>query len=408
MNDQLELLEGRGLNHALWLWSPDWEPHAENDAFNFRHGPDPNHHADVASSDLMDVIQAYWARNTVRPTTLAQRTPPSVIPPASSEPSPLSEVVHWLYLIDVNLQAETVARIAASKYDLVVLDFIPSEINNTTYPIAEVVEQLHNVPHPKLVIAYIDIGQAEEYRTYWQTGWSLGNPEWIVGVDPDGWEGNFPVAYWWDEWQKIWLGQHGYLQAILEAGFDGVYLDWVEAYSDENIINFAKQDGVDPRQEMIWWVGDIAEFSRSQQPDFIIIAQNAAELARDEEYLDTIDAIAQEQVWFDGGADNDPPGDCPLPRTDAEVETEAYLQSLSPACRRVYEAYPDSTLHVSSEEYIRDLRLAQEKGEIILTVDYALEPDNVAWVYRTSRALGFVPFVSNRALNRYVQPWSSP
>jgi hypothetical protein len=37
-------------------------------------------------------------------------------------------------------------------------------------------------------------------------------------------------------------------------------------------------------------------------------------------------------------------------------------------------------------------------------VDYALEPENVAWVYETSRALGFVPFGGNRALDRYVAP----
>jgi hypothetical protein len=37
-------------------------------------------------------------------------------------------------------------------------------------------------------------------------------------------------------------------------------------------------------------------------------------------------------------------------------------------------------------------------------MNYALEPDNVAWVYETSRALAFVPFVSNRALGRYVEP----
>ena len=37
-------------------------------------------------------------------------------------------------------------------------------------------------------------------------------------------------------------------------------------------------------------------------------------------------------------------------------------------------------------------------------VDYALEPDNAAWVYEMSRGLGFVPFVGSRALDRYVEP----
>lgn len=37
------------------------------DAFNFRHGPDPSNHADVESSDLMNVIVAHWGRNTIDP-----------------------------------------------------------------------------------------------------------------------------------------------------------------------------------------------------------------------------------------------------------------------------------------------------------------------------------------------------
>jgi len=410
MDDQMDLFEQQGMNHALWSWDPSWAPWTEeNDAFNFRHGPDPDHHADVASSDLIDVISEYWRRNTIRPSSgvasPTSATPLTLSVPTEMSPSEarLADVSHWFYMINVNLEPEMLERIAASEYDMVVLDFILSEENNTDYPIAEVVAQLHNAPHPKLAIAYIDIGQAEEYRTYWHSDWSIGNPEWIVGADPDGWEGNFPVAYWYDEWREIWLGESGYLQAILDAGFDGVYLDWVEAYSDENVVAFAKENGADPLQEMIWWVGDIADFTRAQRADFMVIAQNAAELAEDDDYLAIIDAIAQEQVWFDGGADNDPPGDCPLPRTEAEVDSDAYRQSLSPLCRKQYDKYPDSTLHLSSEEYLHYLTLARDKGEIIFTVDYALEPDNVAWVYETSRALGFVPFVSNRGLDRYVE-----
>jgi endo-alpha-1,4-polygalactosaminidase (GH114 family) len=136
-----------------------------------------------------------------------------------------------------------------------------------------------------------------------------------------------------------------------------------------------------------------------------VIGQNAAELARSDEYVDIVDAIAQEQVWFDGGADNDPPGDCPLPATDAEIDTDPYYDSLSPACRRQYVEFPDSTLHVSSEEYLIDLRLAQNKGLIIFTVDYALDPDNITWVYQTSRGLDFIPFVGNRALDQYIEPF---
>jgi cysteinyl-tRNA synthetase len=397
------------MNHALWVCQPSWEPYTEEiHFFDFRYGPDPDNVTEIPN-DLMDVITRYWSRNTIRPSNFAETAnTDTTLAETDDKDSPanrhLTDVSHWLYLIDVNLEDDTIEQIIDSDYDMVVLDFIPSEANNTDYPMTDVVEQLHNAPHPKLVIAYIDIGQAEDFRTYWQPGWQVGNPEWIVGDDPDGWEGNYPVRFWWDEWQDIWLGSNGTLQAILDAGFDGIYLDWVEAYSDENVVAAAASEGIDPRQEMIWFVGDMAEFARNQNPEFIVIGQNAAELASSDEYVETIDAIAQEQIWFDGAADNDPPGDCPLPRTEADIDTEAYYQNLSPKCRQQYDNFPESTLHVSSEEYLQNLTLAKDKGLLIFTVDYALEPENVAWIYETSRGLGFVPFVGSRALNLYLDP----
>lgn len=316
----------------------------------------------------------------------------------------LREVTHWLYLIDTDLDPETVDHILTSAYDMVVVDFIPSEKGNTDYPMTDVVARLHCAETPKLVLAYIDIAQAEDFRTYWQSGWTVGDPEWITGDDPDGWEGDYPVAFWHDEWQDIWLGDRGYLQAILAAGFDGVYLDWVEAFSDEDIVDAAERDGVDPRQKMIAWIGDIARATRALNSGFIVIAQNAAELVTSEEYVAIIDGIAQEHVWFDGGADDEPPGDCPLPRTDADVDTRAYQEGLSAACRHQYDDFPDGTLHVSSEWYLRQLERARQKGLVVLTVDYALDPDNVSWIHHTSRSFGFVPFVGRRALDQYVEP----
>lgn len=321
---------------------------------------------------------------------------------------PLDEVTHWFYYLDVNLETETFEEVASSSYDMIVIDFIPSEVQNTDYPIADIIDRMHTAAHPKLVFAYIDIGQVEDYRTYWQDEWFEEPPEWIVGEDPDGWEGNYPVAFWYDEYRALWLDDDtGYLPQIVNAGFDGVYLDWVEAYSDERVMAFADADGVDPVREMIWWVQDIAEFTRARRPDFMVIAQNAAELARDDDYVDAIDAIAQEQVWFDGGADNDPPGDCPLPRTEAEIDTTAYYESLSGGCQRLYDEYPESTLHVSSEWYLDDLTYARDLGVTIFTVDYAVQPENIAWVYETARGYGFVPFVSTRALDVYLPPYEN-
>ncbi len=314
----------------------------------------------------------------------------------------LEDVTHWFYILDVNLDEAMIQTIEDSRYDLIVIDFIPSEENNTDFPIADVVERWQTAEHPKLVIAYIDIGQAESFRAYWQKDWEIGNPGWILGEDPDGWVENYPVAYWYDEYQEIWLGEDGTMNALLDAGFDGIYLDWIEAYDDEMVIAMAEDEGLDPIQEMIWWIGDLADFGRAQNPDFIVIAQNAADLAIIDSYAEIIDAIAQEQTWFDGGADNLPPGDCPLPETESDIDTAAYESSLSELCLNQYLEFPNSTLHVSSAWYLKQLLRAQRKGLTIFTVDYAIEEENIEWLYETSRAYGFIPFVSNRWLDQFV------
>lgn len=68
MNDLLDLFEQRSLNYALWEWHLSYPGQVENDAFAFMHGPDPNNHSNV-TSDLRDVIENYWSRNTQYPST---------------------------------------------------------------------------------------------------------------------------------------------------------------------------------------------------------------------------------------------------------------------------------------------------------------------------------------------------
>ena len=58
----------------------------------------------------------------------------------------------------------------------------------------------------------------------------LGN--YVIGyAENPEWEGNYKVKYWMDDWQAIIFGSSSsYLDKILAAGFDGVYLDIIEAF----------------------------------------------------------------------------------------------------------------------------------------------------------------------------------
>ncbi len=76
----------------------------------------------------------------------------------------------------------------------------------------------------------MSIGEAEDYRYYWNENWIANPPDWLAGENPD-WEGNYKVKYWYSEWQNIIYGNNSsYLKKIIDAGFDGVYLDIIDAY----------------------------------------------------------------------------------------------------------------------------------------------------------------------------------
>ncbi len=67
MRDQLGLFEQRGINYALWMWYPAWEPLAEGDHdFNFRLGKKPDNRQDT-QNNLLDIYEEFWGRNTIRP-----------------------------------------------------------------------------------------------------------------------------------------------------------------------------------------------------------------------------------------------------------------------------------------------------------------------------------------------------
>lgn len=67
MRDEMELFEQRGMNHAFWVWDPNWTPWSESvHGMNYHFGPDPENVTSV-ENDLLDVILEFWRLNTVRP-----------------------------------------------------------------------------------------------------------------------------------------------------------------------------------------------------------------------------------------------------------------------------------------------------------------------------------------------------
>lgn len=325
---------------------------------------------------------------------------------AADERPGLSSVRNWLLLLNNDLDEDVVGKIAASDHDMVVVDHVSSQPGTDAGKSVRVVRQMQERGDGgrRLVIAYLNVGQAESYRRYWQKGWRVGAPAWVLGADPDGWQDNYPVAYWSPQWKELITGEHGLLRSIRDAGFDGVYLDWIGGFEDGNVLAAARRDHVDARREMIAWVREVSRAAKLLDPHFLVIAQNAATLLADERYLAAIDGVAHEDIWFTG-ADGGPEGDCAVPRRQADVGSITYISKLSRACRKSYRRDAANAMHFAGEEVLVPLLLqARAAGKTVFTVDYALSAGNVAAVHQTSRSLGFVPFTGARLLKSFADP----
>lgn len=144
----------------------------------------------------------------------------------------LSQVNNFLYLINPENYADKttfINSVTATNYDLLIMDLFFTDNSAFT---ANEIAQLKNKANggKRLVIAYMSIGEAENYRYYWQTDWESNKPEWLDNENPD-WEGNYKVKYWNSQWQSIIYGNdNSYLKKILDAGFDGVYLDIIDTF----------------------------------------------------------------------------------------------------------------------------------------------------------------------------------
>lgn len=143
----------------------------------------------------------------------------------------LSDAKNFLYLINpenYTSKADFINAINQTNYDVIIIDLF---FNGSSLSLADVSQlKTKNNGASRLVIAYMSIGEAEDYRYYWQGGWKPGNPVWLDNENPD-WPGNYKVKYWHPDWQSIIYGNNSsYLKKIIDAGFNGAYLDLIDAF----------------------------------------------------------------------------------------------------------------------------------------------------------------------------------
>lgn len=142
------------------------------------------------------------------------------------------EAQNFLYLLNPHQFADKTSflnALRATNYDLLIIDLFFND--GTAFSPQEIASlKIKANGGKRLVVSYISIGEAEDYRYYWNTEWGTDKPEWLESENPE-WEGNYKVKYWEKDWQQIIYGnEDSYLKKIIDAGFDGAYLDIIDAF----------------------------------------------------------------------------------------------------------------------------------------------------------------------------------
>ena len=163
----------------------------------------------------------------------------SSVPPAPNRPakdgdvSLLVEAQNYLYLLNPEkfAQAEDlVGAVARSDFDVVIIDsFFRSDRPFAAADLA----QMQRKPDGgrRLALAYLNVGSVENWRYYWQPGWRTDDPSWIGETYSDDYPDEFWARYWRQEWHDIiYRSDASYLRRVLDQGFDGVFLDNIDAY----------------------------------------------------------------------------------------------------------------------------------------------------------------------------------
>ena len=266
--------------------------------------------------------------------------PIDTITPSVTPTMEVPKIKNFLY----QLQNLDINKVKDTDFDLVIMDYSKDGSDEEKYTEKEI-ESLKKAPHKKIVIAYLSIGEAEDYRYYFKDEWHTNPPDFLEEENPF-WPGNYKVKYWDKNWQNIIFGkENSYLDKIIAQGFDGVYLDKVDAYEDyEDERDSAKKDMID-------FVMNLAEYARKKKKNFYIIPQNAEELLEDEKYRKMVNGIGVESLFYNGR-------EKPNPKTYIE-NREKYLDLI------VKTKWVLVTEYVQKKNLIKDVyEKAKKKGYI--------------------------------------------
>ncbi len=342
----------------------------------------------VALNGLAALLAPAYARSAADTIASAAITPVPVPTPARRPQKSAPPPVPVIRISPVQAQAERLARITGAKswgyqlnglsleeaanspYDLLVVDATTGLATGKAFTPAEV-EFLKHKPDGgrRIVVSYLSVGEAEDYRPDYFTPEYMTEdaPDWLLQENKD-WKGNRLIRFCHKGWQQTILGDENGrslynsidpapLHRLVELGFDGIYLDRVDVYSE------ITKECPDGAARMVDFIVRLGAQARRRNPHFMVVLQNAEELLAHKAMIGTIDAVAKEslfQGWSGATGDN--------------------------------------------RAAITLLKKAQAAGRGVFVVDYTANRTKADASVAKIKALGFVPYIAPKDLHELWLP----
>jgi cysteinyl-tRNA synthetase len=298
------------------------------------------------------------AQDTTHAPGSAAQPGQSQSPPAQPQPSRTppgaQNITSWVYQLQ-NYDHDRLDAVAKAPAQLAVIDLARDAKSDWFRP--DELAALHR--SGKRVLAYFEIGSIENFRPEHK---SLPR-DLILNVWPD-WPDEQFVRYWDSRWWDLVVRPR--IDQAIKAGFDGVYLDTPLAYEELDLSLVRGEN----RDHLAGLMSDlivrISRYAKQKHPGFWIFPQNSPELRAQPGYVEAIDGIGMEELFYEA--------------TDQPCNEDYCTENL------------DNT------------RALRDAGKLVLAVDYATDPGNIRKACDRYRNERFAGYVTVRDLDRITSP----
>ncbi|THV40118.1 glycoside hydrolase [Glycomyces buryatensis] len=274
---------------------------------------------------------------------------------ARDRPDAPSPADSWVYQLS-GYTDDGLGALAAAEQETAVIDL--ARDGGDDYFTADEIGALHEAG--KTVYAYFTIGSIETYRPEYP---AVAETDLVLN-HWDEWPDEYFTAYWDERWWDLVVRPR--LDQAIAAGFDGVYLDVPNAYEEIDLSLVPGEDRESLARKMVDLIVAVDEYAEAAGADLAVFPQNAPELREYPGYLEAIDGIGVEDLFF---LDQDVPCD------------EDWC-----------------------EENLEHVRAISAAGTTVLAVDYAREAANIETACERYGEEGFYGYVTGVDLDRIDEP----